>query len=220
MEVILGRARTGPQGVLPGAARTGDYFPFTTQCPLNNHRSGRSGPEVRRFAPFTATAPNRSRTKAAKASKRERSPSTPLLSRLLLIGCLFLETTDGAAVGAVDVARQGDTATEVEVEVVREVVIGRTGPPGAAVTDIAEVAIAAVQKTRSRIPDGADTAELAGEVHTSICGVPGVGEGTAGVYCLRPYAVTAAIGDTPTRRAGVKNGLAGLPTGIVRTGTT
>ena len=34
---------------------------------------GRSGPAARRFAPFPAAAPNRSRTKAAKASKRSLS---------------------------------------------------------------------------------------------------------------------------------------------------
>ena len=53
------RARKGCCPAQPGQEITS---PFTTQCPLNNHSSGRSGPAVRRFAPFTATAPNRART--------------------------------------------------------------------------------------------------------------------------------------------------------------
>ena len=54
------------------------------------------------------------------------------------------------AVCAVVVVRRVDIAIVVEVEVVRVVVIGHTGPPVAVVADIVEAAIVVVQITRSR----------------------------------------------------------------------
>ena len=54
------------------------------------------------------------------------------------------------AVCPIVVVRRVDIAIVVEVEVVRVVVIGRTGPPVAVVADIVEAAIVVVQITRSR----------------------------------------------------------------------
>ena len=132
---------------------------------------------------------------------------------------LFLEATNGEAVCAAVVAvRRADIAIAIEVEVVRAVVIGRTRPPKAVVTDTVEAAIAVVQTTRSRIPNraGAGAAELAGEVHTFVRGVPSIGEPTAGICGFGPYAAVTAGRDFPAGRAGIVNRLGGLPSGVVR----
>ena len=63
--------------------------------------------------------------------------------------------------------RRKDAATAVEVQAVRAVA-ARRGRPIVAVADTAEAATAAVAITRSRVPDGGSTAELAGEVHAFI----------------------------------------------------
>ena len=92
--------------------------------------------------------------------------------------------------GSADVAdRREDSATVVvEVEVVRAVAIGRTGAQVAAAADIDEAAIVAVQTTRSRIPNRGGAAKLVAEVHSFICGVPGMGERTAGICRFGPDA--------------------------------
>lgn len=86
------------------------------------------------------------------------------------------------------VVRRVDIATAVEEEAVRVVAIERTGPPAADEADKVEAAIVVGQITRSRIPNRVGAAELAGEVHSFICGVPGIGEGTAGICGFGPDA--------------------------------
>ena len=63
--------------------------------------------------------------------------------------------------------RRIDAAIVAEVQAVR-VAAGRRRPIAAAATDTAETATIAVASTRSRIPDGGGTAELAGEVQTFV----------------------------------------------------
>ena len=69
---------------------------------------------------------------------------------------------------AIAVARRTDAAIVVEVQVVRVVTERRSRPTAAVVADIVETAIAVAAITRSRVPDGGSTAELAGEVHAFI----------------------------------------------------
>ena len=71
--------------------------------------------------------------------------------------------------------RQTDAAIVAEVQVVRSVAIAavrrRRPIVGAVVTDTVETAIGVVARTRSRVPDGGSTTELAGEVHAFICAI-------------------------------------------------
>ena len=80
---------------------------------------------------------------------------------------LFLETTDREAARPAVAERRIDAATIVEAQVVRAAAIRRRRPTEAVVTDIAQHPNVEVAITRSRIPDGGGTAELAGEVHAS-----------------------------------------------------
>ena len=57
-------------------------------------------------------------------------------------------------VRAIVVVRRIDVAIVVEVQIVRVVIVRRSRPIVAAVTDTVQTAIAAVEITRSRIPDG------------------------------------------------------------------
>ena len=66
---------------------------------------------------------------------------------------------------------QIDVVFIVEVKVVRVAIARRSRPIEAAIADIVETAIVVVEITRSRIPDGRGTTELAGEVHTLASGV-------------------------------------------------
>ena len=79
-----------------------------------------------------------------------------------------LETTDRSTVRAIAVARRIDVAIVLEVQAVGVFIVRRSRPIEAGVADIVETAIVAVATTRSRIPDGGGTAELAGEVHAFI----------------------------------------------------
>ena len=181
---------------LPSAAGDADFFSWSHP-----------------FRPTAVRAPFRGAFSA-------RASATPTRSRLLRIFLLFLETTDRRAVCPVVGDRGVDTAIVVEAKEVRVVATRRTRPPVAAGADSAEAAIAEAQTTRSRIPDGAGTAELAREVDTLVRGVVRAAEGTAFLCCLGPDAVFASVGNSPAGRTGIVNGLAGLPTGIVREGAT
>ena len=99
-----------------------------------------------------------------------------------------MEATDRLTICAEAVGRRVDIAIVVEVEEVRVEVIGRTGPPAAAGADTDEAAIVVFHITRSRIPNRTGAAKLVAEVHSFICGVPGMGEFTAGLCGFRPDA--------------------------------
>ena len=75
-----------------------------------------------------------------------------------------------------EVVRRTDAAIAVEAQAVREVIARRSRPRPtvAEITDIHETSIFGVATTRSRIPDGRSTAELAGEVHTLVGTTVGV----------------------------------------------
>ena len=66
------------------------------------------------------------------------------------------------------VVRRIDVAIVAEEQVVRAAAVRRGRPKVADSADIFETAIVVVATTRSRIPDGGGTAELAGEVHAFI----------------------------------------------------
>ena len=87
-----------------------------------------------------------------------------------------METTHRLPVRAIVVVRRIDVAIAEEVQGVRVVIVRRSRPIAAVVTDIVQTAIDVVATTRSRIPDGGGTAELAGKVHAFIGTVVGVSE--------------------------------------------
>ena len=66
-----------------------------------------------------------------------------------------METTDRPTVRATAAVRRIDVAIVVEVQAERVVTARRSRPIEAVAADIAETAIVAVAKTRSRVPDGA-----------------------------------------------------------------
>ena len=62
-----------------------------------------------------------------------------------------------------EVVQRKDAATAAEEQAVRVAIVRRSRPIAAEVADIAQTAIVAVAKTRSRIPDGRSRTELAEE---------------------------------------------------------
>ena len=78
-----------------------------------------------------------------------------------------METTDRATVRATPAFRRPDGAI-VEVNQEVSVVINRRSRPIVAFDSNKVQTYNGVAKTRSRVPDGGSTAELAGEVHASI----------------------------------------------------
>ena len=84
------------------------------------------------------------------------------------------------AVRAIEVVRRTDVAiiaaNRVEDQVVRSVIVRRSRPIAASVADLSERTIAVIATTQNRIPDGGSTAEHAGEVHTFVRVVVGVGK--------------------------------------------
>ena len=109
--------------MLPGAARTGDNCPFTTQCPLNNHSSGRSGPAVRRLLRIFLLFLEATDGPAACAAAAARRADIAIVAEAEAVRVVATGRTGPPAAAAADIV---EAATAV-AQITRSRIPNRTG---------------------------------------------------------------------------------------------